>query len=225
MRKILFLFLALIVLAPACEAHAEDGYTALFTRYFAEKIKAESILPVISAGEDDLRRGRIPNLTVCIEGAPVGGVVYERLLLVLTDVLFTRDQNGVKILSHRETKLSGNITKGEFLATLKRGMPHFAVSELSLKDGAVTVKGVYEKKLTFRMRALIRCTGRYVTDKRGVAKIRFDEATNDNPLLSARDISASLAKAAPILSFSSFYVQPRVDEVRVDHDMVWFSAR
>ena len=53
MRKILFLFLALIVLTPACEARADDGYTALFTRYFAGKIKAEPY-------SRDIRRGGRP---------------------------------------------------------------------------------------------------------------------------------------------------------------------
>ena len=225
MKKILlFCCLSAILLLPRPVSGSED-YTELFSRYFSGKIKAESVLAVLSAENDDLRRGAIPNLTVCIEKAPIGDVTYERLLLVLTDVLFTWDGHRLNILSHREAKLSGNIARSEFLASLKRNMPHFAVSELSLKDGAVTVKGVYEKKLTFRMRALVRCTGRYVTDKRGVAKIRFDEATNDNPMLSARDISESLAKASPILSFASFYVQPKVTEVRVDHDMVWFSAK
>jgi hypothetical protein len=34
-----------------------------------------------------------------------------------------------------------------------------------------------------------------------------------------------VAKAAPVLSFTEFFASPKVEEVRVGHDMVWFSAK
>lgn len=79
--------LAVFLAGPAAGSAVEE---ALFARYFSERIQAESVLPVISATEEELRRGAVPALTVCLERADIGGVVYDRLLLVLPDVLFTR---------------------------------------------------------------------------------------------------------------------------------------
>ncbi|NLA91399.1 MAG: hypothetical protein GX843_07190, partial [Synergistaceae bacterium] len=53
----------------------------------------------------------------------------------------------------------------------------------------------------------------------------FDSSTNDNPFVSAADVGKAVAKAAPGLNFSNFFSSPQVTEVRVDHDMVWFSAK
>lgn len=203
----------------------EETYESLFTRYFEGRIDAGSVLAVLSADEENLRRGNVPSLTVCIENAAVEGVAYDRLLLVLTDVYFTVDGGGVRIHSYSESRLSGSILKKDFLARLKKNMPHYAVSELELKDGRVMMKGVYERKGLFKLRALIRLTGQYVVGKDGIASIRFDDSTNDNPMVSAADVGRAAAKAAPVISFRNFFAAPRVWEVRVDHDMVWFSAK
>lgn len=214
--------LAVFLAGPAAGSAVEE---ALFARYFSERIQAESVLPVISATEEELRRGAVPALTVCLERADIGGVVYDRLLLVLPDVLFTRSGDGIRILSYRESRLSGSILKKDFLARLQQKMPHYAVSELELKDGKVMVFGAYRRKGTFRMNALIRLTGQYVIDGAGTALIRFDDSTNDNPFISASDVGRAVAKAAPVLSFSDFFASPKVTEVRVGHDMVWFYAK
>ena len=97
----------------------EETYESLFTRYFEGKIDAGSVLAVLSADEENLRRGNVPSLTVCIENAAVEGVAYDRLLLVLTDVYFTVDGGGVRIHSYSESRLSGSILKKDFLARLK----------------------------------------------------------------------------------------------------------
>jgi hypothetical protein len=224
-RWFLFAFLALLPVFFVGTGEASSAEEEFFSRYFQERIKAESVLAVVSATEEELGRGSVPGLTVCVERAPVAGVVYDRLLLVLSDVLFTRGSDGIRIHSYRESRLSGSILKKDFLAQLQKKMPHYAVSELELKDGKVMVFGAYRRKGTFRMNALIRLTGQYVIDGGGTAKIRFDESTNDNPFISAADVGRAVAKAAPVLSFSSFFSTPKVGEVRVGHDMVWFSAK
>jgi hypothetical protein len=76
-------FFAVFLAGPAAASSVEED---LFARYFSERIKAETVLPVLSATEDELRRGAVPTLTVCLERAENGGVVYDRLLLVLSDV-------------------------------------------------------------------------------------------------------------------------------------------
>ena len=214
--------LAVFLAWPAAASSVEEE---LFSRYFSERVRAESVLPVVSATEEELRRGAVPTLTVCLERAEIGGVAYDRLLLVLSDVLFTRSEDGIRILSYRDSRLSGTILKKDFLARLQQKMPHYAVSELELKDGKVMVFGAYRRKGTFSMNALIRLTGQYVVGKDGTASIRFDDSTNDNALVSAADVARAAAKAAPVISFRNFFAAPRVWEVRVDHDMVWFSAK
>jgi hypothetical protein len=214
--------LAVFLACPAAASSVEEG---LFTRYFSERVRAESVLPVVSATEEELRRGAVPTLTVCLERAEIGGVAYDRLLLVLSDVLFTSSGDGIRILSYRDSRLSGTILKKDFLARLQQKMPHYAVSELELKDGKVMVFGAYRRKGTFSMNALIRLTGQYVINGAGKALIRFDDSTNDNPFISAADVGRAVAKAAPVLSFSDFFASPKVTEVRVGHDMVWFSAK
>jgi len=200
-------------------------YEARFTKYFSDKIQARSVLSVIMASEDELRRGKVPTLNLCIEDAIVEGVRYDRLLLVMHDVLFTSAARGIVVHSHGESLLSGGISKKTFQKTLSEGMAHFAVSELELRNGSVMVKGVYDRRLTFRVRALMRFTGSYVIDGEGVAKVRFDDATNDNPAISSLDVARAMANAASVLSFRNFFGAPLVREVMVDHDMVWFSAR
>ena len=200
-------------------------YEARFTKYFSDKIQARSVLAVIMASEDELRRGKVPTLNLCIEDAVIEGVRYDRLLLVMHDVLFTSAARGIVVHSHGESFLSGGISKETFLKTLSEGMAHFAVSELELRNGSVMVKGVYDRRLTFRVRALMRFTGSYVIDGEGVAKVRFDDATNDNPAISSLDVARAMANAASVLSFRNFFGAPLVREVLVDHDMVWFSAR
>jgi len=199
-------------------------FEARFTKYFADRIQAKSVLAVIMGSEDELRRGKMPTLNLCIENALFEGVRYDRLLLVMYDVLFTSAARGIVIHSHGESRLSGGISKESFLKTLSEGMPHFAVSELELRNGKVMVKGVYERRLTFRVRALMRFTGAYVIGGDGVAKVRFDDATNDNPAISTLDVARALANAASVLSFGNFFGAPALREVLVDHDMVWFSA-
>lgn len=223
-RMCAFVFLLFVPL-PAWGNSINDIHTTMFAEYFSRKISAASILPVLSADEDELRQGKIPSLTVCIERAFVENVVYDRLLLVLSDVLFTRDQQGIHVRSYKKSYLSGNITKKDFFDSLRKNMSHFDISELELKNGKVMVKGVYEKKLMFKMRALVRLTGKYVMEKGGAAKIRFDDSTNDNVLISAADVGRAIADAAPVLSFRKFFSTPEISEVRVDHDMVWFSAK
>ena len=200
-------------------------YEARFTKYFTDRIQARSVLSVIKASEDELRRGKIPTLNLCIEDAVVEGVRYDRLLLVMHDVLFTSAARGIVVHSHGESHLSGGISKETFLKTLSEGMPHFAVSELALRNGSVMIKGVYERRLTFKVRALMRFTGSYVIDGDGVARVRFDDASNDNPAISTLDVAKAMANAASVLSFRVFFGAPLVREVLVDHDMVWFSAR
>ena len=224
-RSFLFfvpVFFAVFLAGPAAASSVEED---LFARYFSERIKAETVLPVLSATEEELRRGTVPTLTVCLERAENGGVVYDRLLLVLSDVLFTRSGDGIRVLSYRDSRLSGTILKKDFLARVRRKMPHYALSELELKDGKVMVFGAYRRKGTFSMNALIRLTGQYVIDGAGKAMIRFDDSTNDNPFISAADVGRAVAKAAPVLSFTEFFASPKVEEVRVGHDMVWFSAK
>ncbi|MBL3539288.1 hypothetical protein [Aminivibrio sp.] len=222
-----FLFFVPVLLAVflACPAGASAVEDDLFARYFSERIRAESVLPVVTATEEELRRGSVPTLTVCLERADIGGVVYDRLLLVLSDVLFTRSGDGIRVHSYSESRLSGNILKKDFLARLQQKMPHYAISELELKDGKVMVFGAYRRKGTFTMNALIRLTGQYVIDGDGKALVRFDDSTNDNPFISAIDVGRAVAKAAPVISFSDFFASPKVTEVRVGHDMVWFSAK
>jgi len=217
--------LFLLLLASAAWGSSMQEYEARFTKYFSDRIYANSILPVISASEDDLRRGKVPRLSVCIEDAVVDGVLYDRLLLVMEDVLFTSPARGIGIHSHGACALSGTISRESFQRTLSKRMPHFAVSEVLLKDGEVTVRGVYDRRLTFRIRALMRFTGSYVIEGNGRAIIRFDDSTNDNPLINPLDVGRAMANAAPVLSFKNFFGELSVREVRVDHDMVWFSAK
>jgi hypothetical protein len=218
-------FLLLLLVASAARGNVMRDYEARFTKYFMDRVQAKSILPVLSASEDDLRRGKVPKLTVCIDEAVVEGVLYDRLLLVMDDVLFTLPARGLGIHSHGECALTGSISKESFLKTLSGRMPHFAVSDLRLKDGEVTVKGVYDRRFTFRVRALMRFTGSYVIERTGRAIIRFDDSTNDNPLINPLDVGRAMANASPVLSFENFFGQTSVREVRVDHDMVWFSAK
>ena len=225
-RRVLLFFVSVLpVVMLVCPGEGSTMEEALFARYFSERIRAESVLPVVSATEEDLRRGAVPTLTVCLERADIGGVVYDRLLLVLSDVLFTRSGDGIRVHSYRGSRLSGSILKKDFLSRLQEKMPHYSVSELELKDGKVMVFGAYRRKGTFRMNALVRLTGQYVIDGVGTALIRFDDSTNDNPFISAADVGRAVAKAAPVLSFSDFFASPKVTEVRVGHDMVWFSAK
>ena len=226
-KRILPLILVMAVLCarPALGGALMDEHGRLFTAYFSAKIQAASILPVLTGDEEDLRSGRVPNLTLCVEKAAVEGVVYETLLIVLEDVFFSTDARGIHVHSFKTARVTGTLGKKDFLQSLNRNMPHFAVSELDLKDGTVTVKGVYEKKLMFKVRALMRFTGKYVVEKSGAAKIRFDESSNDNAMVSARDVGRAVANASPAINFQKFFVRPAVEEVRVDHDMVWFSAR
>ncbi len=81
----------LLLLFSPGPGSGEETHESLFTRYFEGKVNAGSVLSVLSADEESLRRGNIPSLTVCIENAVVEGVTYDRLLLVLTDVYFTVD--------------------------------------------------------------------------------------------------------------------------------------
>jgi len=74
--------LAVFLAWPAAASSVEEE---LFSRYFSERVRAESVLPVVSATEEELRRGAVPTLTVCLERAEIGGVAYDRLLLVLSD--------------------------------------------------------------------------------------------------------------------------------------------
>jgi len=217
------LFVLSLAAAGYCEPLAAQ-YEPLFVKYFSDKILAKSVLPVIMATDDELRRGKIPTLNLCLEDAEIEGVRFDRLLLVMRDVLFTAPARGVVIHSHGESSLSGGVSKETFLANLSAGMPHFAVSELELKDGRVMIKGVYDRRLTFRVRALMRFTGAYVIDGEGAAKIKFVDATNDNPAISTLDVGRAISAAATPLSFVNFFGATRVKEVLVDHDMVWFSA-
>ena len=222
-----FFFLLFFFLWTGC-ASAEplsEAYAPLFARYFTEKIPSGQILPVFEGTEEELRSGKIPGLTLCVENAPVGDVLYDRLLLVLKNVLFTVDGGGVHLHSYSDYKLSGSIPVDSFRNTLEKNMPRFTVSELELQNGTVMIKGVYERKATFTLRALMRLRGKYVIEKDGKSTIRFDESTNDNAMISAADVGRALAKAAPVLSFSAFFGKPSVTEVRVDHGMVWFSAK
>ncbi len=215
--------LALLAASAFGEALVKE-HEALFTKYFKDRIKAESVLPVIMATEDDLRRGVVPTLNLCLEEAVIDGVCFDRMLLVMRDVLYTTPSRGLVIHSHGESHLSGGISKESFMATLSEGMPRFEVSELELSDGIVMIKGVYERRMTFKIRALMRFKGSYVIDKDGAAKIAFFEATNDNPAVSSSDVAKALANAASPLSFKDFFGAPVVREVLVDHDMVWFTA-
>ena len=219
-RVSVFIFL---VLFPSV-VWADESLEDLFSRYFSEKIKAESVLAVVSASDEELRRGSIPGLTVCIERATVAGAVYDRLLLTLSDVLFTRKGEEVKIHSYGGAKLSGTALKKDFLEALKKNMPRYEVKTLELKGGRVTLLGVYKRKATLRMHALIRLSGQYVITG-GAGILKFDSSTNDNPFVSAADVGRAVAKAAPGLNFSNFYASPRVTEIRVDHDMIWFTAK
>ena len=63
-----------------------------------------------------------------------------------------------------------------------------------------------------------------VIDGEGAAKIKFVDATNDNPAISTLDVGRAISAAATPLSFVNFFGATRVKEVLVDHDMVWFSA-
>ncbi len=226
MKKGLFCLLLFLVWASSAQAESlKEAYGPKISEYFSEKIPSKSILPVLEGTEEELRSGKIPKLTLCIEDAPVEGVLYDRLLLVLRDVLFTVDAGGVHLHSYSECTLSGSIPGVSFRETLEKNMPRFTFTELELQNGTVMVKGVYERKMTFTVRALLRLRGKYVIEKNGKATIRFDESTNDNALISAADVGRALAKAAPVLSFSSFFGKPSVTEVRVDHGMVWFSAK
>ncbi len=226
--NIRLLSLLVLFLLPAFPATAEplqEAYIPLFAKYFSEKIPSKSILPVIDGTEEELRSGKIPLLTLCVEDAAVEGVLYDRLLLVLKDVLFSSDDQGVRLHSYSGYKLTGSIPGESFRDSLEKNMPRFTVTEQELQDGTVMVKGVYERKMTFTIRALLRLRGKYVIEKNGMATIRFDESTNDNALISAADVGRALAKAAPVLDFSSFFGKPSVTEVRVDHGMIWFSAK
>ena len=177
----------------------------------------------VTASEDELRRGKIPTLNLCIEDAVVEGVRYDRLLLVMHDVLFTSAARGIVVHSHGESHLSGGISKETFLKTLSEGMPHFAVSELALRTGSVMIKGVYERRLTFKVRALMRFTGSYVIDGDGVARVRFDDARTTRQ--SARSMWQRRWRMQRPCSPSGIFRSSLVREVLVDHDMVWFSAR
>ena len=225
-KRAFFSCLFLLLFASAgCGNSLVKEYETRFTKYFTDRIQARSMLSVIVASEDELRRGKVTTLNLCIEDAVIEGVRYDRLLLVMHDVLFTSAARGIVVHSHGESLLSGGISKETFLKTLSEGMPHFAVSELSLRNGSVMVKGVYERRLTFKVRALMRFTGSYVIDGDGVARVRFDDASNDNPAISTLDVAKAMSNAAPVLSFRDFFGAPIVREVLVDHDMVWFSAR
>lgn len=215
-------FILLAFLSP--DARGDDTPEDMFARYFSEKIKAESILAVVNASQEDLARGSVPSLTVCIERAPVGGAVYDRLLLTLSGVLFTRAGREVKLHSYSGAKLSGTILKKDFLKTLEKNMPRYSVTSLELKDGRVNMLGAYRRKATVKMHALIRLSGQYVIAA-GAGTLKFDSSTNDNPFVSAADVGRAVARAAPALNFSDFFTSPKVEEVRVDHDMVWFSAK
>ncbi len=225
--KIRLLSLLVLLFLPfsAGAEPLQEAYIPLFAEYFSEKIPSKSVLPVIEGTEEELRSGKIPLLTLCVEDASVEGVLYDRLLLVLKDVLFSVDKGGVRLHSYSGYKLSGSIPGSSFRSTLEKNMPRFTLTELELQGGTVMVKGVYERKMTFTIRALLRLKGKYVIEKDGKATIRFDESTNDNALISAADVGRALAKAAPVLSFSSFFGKPSVTEVRVDHGMIWFSGK
>lgn len=224
-RRLVFAAALVVMLAgAACGETLLKEHEALFTKYFSDRIRAGSVLPVIMATEDDLRRGVIPTLNLCLEDAVIEGVHFDRLLLVMRDVLFTAPARGIVIHSHGDSHLSGGISKESFLSTLSEVMPRFAVSDLDLNGGKVMIKGVYERKMTFKVRALMRFTGAYSIDADGAAKVRFHEATNDNPAVSSSDVAKALANAASPLSFKDFFGAPVVREVLVDHDMVWFTA-
>lgn len=223
--RLLSLLLLLLLTFPAAAEPLQEAYIPLFAEYFSEKIPSKSVLPVIEGTEEELRSGKIPLLTLCVEDAVVEGVLYDKLLLVLKDVLFSADKEGVRLHSYSGYKLSGSIPGTSFQDSLEKNMPRFTVTEQELLNGTVMVKGVYERKMTFTVRALLRLTGKYVIEKNGSATIRFDESTNDNALISAADVGHALAKAAPVLNFSSFFGKPSVTEVRVDHGMIWFSAK
>ncbi len=220
------LLAAIIILAGLIPsgAWADETLEDLFGRYFTGKIKAESILAVVTASEDEIRRGTIPSLTICIERSTVADAVYDRMLLTLSDVLFTRKGQEVKIHSYQETRLSGTILKKDFLEALKKNMARYSVTSLELKEGRVNMLGAYRRKAALRMNALIRLSGQYVITG-GVGTLKFDSSTNDNPFVSAADVGRAVAKAAPGLNFSNFFSSPKVTEVRVDHDMIWFSAQ
>ena len=222
--KRLLLTIFLLLLLFSSPSRGEDSLEELFGRYFAERIRAESVLAVISAPEEDLRRGSIPSLTICIERAVVAGALYDRMLLTLSDVLFTRRGQDVKIHSYTGSKLSGSLLKKDFLGALQKNMPRYTLKSLELKGGRVNMLGAYRRKATLRMNALIRLSGQYVITG-GVGTLKFDSSTNDNPFVSAADVGKAVAKAAPGLNFSNFFSSPKVTEVRVDHDMVWFSAK
>lgn len=223
--RLLSLLLLLLLAFPAAAEPLQEAYIPLFTEYFSGKIPSKSVLPVIDGTEEELRSGKIPLLTLCVEDALVEGVLYDKLLLVLKDVLFSADNGGVRLHSYSGYKLSGSIPGASFRDSLEKNMPRFTVTEQELQNGTIMVKGVYERKMTFTVRALLRLRGKYVIEKNGKATIRFDESTNDNALISAADVGRALAKAAPVLNFSSFFGKPSVTEVRVDHGMIWFSAK
>lgn len=225
LRKFLSFLFCLLVMFSAAPAWSGEAEEELFSRYFAERIKAESVLAVVSASDEELRRGAVPSLTICIERAPVGGALYDRILLVLKDVLFSRTADSVRVHSYTGSRLSGTILKKDFQAQLKKNMARYNLKELELKDGKIMTLGAYQGKGSIRMKATIRLKGAYVIDGAGTARIRFDESTNDNPFISAADVGRSVAKAAPVLTFNDFFIPKKLTEVRVDHDMIWFEAR
>lgn len=225
LKKLLALVFCLSAVITAGPVSAGQEEEDLFSRYFADKIKAESVLAVVSASDEELRRGAVPSLTICIERASVGGALYDRILLVLKDVLFSRTADTLRVHSYSGSRLSGTILKKDFQALLGKRMAHYSLKELELKDGKVMTLGVYQRKGSVKMRATIRLKGPYVIDGAGTAKIRFHESTNDNPFVSAADVGRAVAKGAPVLSFSDFFIPKKLTEVRVDHDMIWFEAR
>ena len=164
-RLLSLLFLLILPFAAAAEP-LQEAYIPLFAEYFSEKIPSKSVLPVIDGTEEELRSGKIPLLTLCVEDAAVEGVLYDKLLLALKDVLFTADEGGVRLHSYSGYKLSGSIPGASFQNSLEKNMPRFTVTEQELLNGTVMVKGVYERKMTFTVRALLRLRGKYVIEKK-----------------------------------------------------------